>query len=160
MTLLWTYSNMTRTLVWPWGGQNAPDQSRGQVSSPLTYWQKCSFQCSPANNWLFFFFFPATAHQLSISGNPWAISAKLLSRWFIPSLSWHMGIFLFPGVGLIHFPLLKSWHSCLTIYPAYQGTSEMAAQASGVSIILCSLVSSAKLLRVYSVPSSRSSMKL
>lgn len=116
-------------------------RAEGKCRLPWPTGRNALFNAAQETTDFFFFLFFLLQHINSVSlVTHRAISAKLFSHWFIPSLSWHMGFFLFPGVGLKHFPLLKSWHSCLPIYPAYQGTSEMAAQVSGVSVILCSLV--------------------
>ena len=91
-------------------------------------------------------------------GPLWVIPLRRAARQQVsPSLYWCMGLFL-PRCRTLHLPLLIFIRFLPTQLSSLSRSCWMAAQPSGVSTTPPSFVSSANLLRVCSVPSSRTSM--
>ncbi|XP_068788224.1 uncharacterized protein [Struthio camelus] len=95
-------------------------------------------------------------HLLS-TGTPRSFFMELLSSRSTPSLYWCMGLFL-PRCRTLHLPLLNFRRVLSAQLSSLSRSLGMAAQSSGVSAPPPSSVSAANLLRVHSVPSSRSLM--
>ena len=90
---------------------------------------------------------------------PRAFSAKLFRSWSAPSMYWCMDLFL-PRCRTLHFPSLNFMRFLSAHSSSLLRSLGMAAQPSGVSATPRSLVSSAYFLRVHSVTTSRSVMKM
>ena len=105
-------------------------------------------------------FFAARAHcwHLSSTSTPRSLSTELLFSRSAPRLYWFMGLFL-PRCRNLHLPLLNFIRFLSAQLSSLSRSCWMAAQPSGVSSTLPSLVSSANLLRVHSNSSARSLMK-
>ena len=88
-----------------------------------------------------------------------SFSAKPLSSWSAPSLYWCLVLFLY-RCRTLHFPLLNFMRFPSVHLSSLSRFLRMAAWPSGISGTPHSFVSSADLLKVHSVPSSRSSMKM
>jgi len=97
--------------------------------------------------------------NLPATKTPRSLSTELLCSRSAPSLYWCIGLLL-PRCRTLHLPLLKFIMFLCAQLCSLSRSPCMAAQRSVVSATLPSLVSSANLLRIHSVPSSRSLMKL
>ena len=95
-----------------------------------------------------------TLHSLT----PRSLSTGLLSSRSAPSLYWCMGLFL-PRCRTLHLPLLNFIRFLCAQLSSLYRSHWMPAQPSGVPATLPSFMSPANLLRLHSVPSSRSWMK-
>ena len=88
---------------------------------------------------------------------PTSFFTKLLSSWV--ATSWCLGLF-FPRCRTLHISLLNFMKFLSAHFSSLSRSLWMAAQLCGVLVTCPSFVSSANLVRLHSVPSSRSLMKV
>jgi len=140
-------------------GGLSPEQSRGAESPHLTCWTHC-FGCSPGYGW-------SSGLRVHIVGSCPAFHPPVLpspsrqgcSQSLHPPACIDTGGCPNSGAGPLHLTLLNLMRFTWAHFSRLSRSLWMASHLSGVSTAPLSLVSSADLLRVHSVPLSRSLMK-
>ena len=136
--------------------------SREGESPPSTCWS-CFFLCSLGYEWLDTCWTASMRCWLMSNFLPTSIPKSflvgLLSIHSLPSLYWYWGL-PWPRCRTLHLALLTFMRFTLAQSSSLSGSRWMATLRSRVSTASHSLLSSAKLLRVHSIPLSMSLMMI